>query len=95
MATVPFMRPAHKNKKQYLPPLFDRLSDAGTQLLDEEGVQDSIAREVSLILNTRFVFSSEDLTDDAGYPHPFLFGFQDFSSRIVEDRKPSSPACAS
>jgi len=81
-------KPALKrSKQQYAVPLFDRLQLDAPYLLDEQGVKDSVAREVAHLLNTRFVWHEEALEgEDHKGKYPLLHGFQDLASALSDNR---------
>ena len=74
-----------KNKKPYIAPLFDRLSESGDTRLDLDGLKDSIAKEVSCILNTRLVLRTRD-DEDQESTYPYFFGLEDFSRADIADQ---------
>lgn len=81
-----------KNKIQrgVLPPLFDRIIQqkidlvVGEQLLDAKGLQESIIKELSLILNTRCtvrkVVYDNHIDEIPLFGLPDFFGLEDFSN---------------
>ena len=74
-----------RRKKEFLPPLFERLTLDGGEMLDEGGVRDSVAAELTLIFNTRSTVKQDE---DAG-PHaatfPPFFGFADNTRRLFDN----------
>jgi type VI secretion system lysozyme-like protein len=91
------MNPFEKtNQSQmFLPPLFDRLTLKGTQLLTEEEVIKSVGRELSKLLNTRLRTEQtvtkidDDTEEDLGssYALSDFFGLTDFSSFSLGDSR--------
>lgn len=88
-----------KNKIQrgVLPPLFDRIIQqkidliVGEQLLDAKGLQESIIKELSLILNTRCtvrkVVYDNHIDEIPLFGLPDFFGLEDFSNFDPSDQQ--------
>lgn len=79
-----------KIQRGVLPPLFDRIiqqkidQTVGRQLLDAKGLQESIIKELSLILNTRCtvrkVIYDNHIDEIPLFGLPDFFGLEDFSN---------------
>ena len=73
-------------KHVFLPPLFERLTLDGGDMLDEDGVKQSVAQEISLILNTRTAMKKEEDAGPYADTYPPFFGFGDNTRRLFDDR---------
>lgn len=72
-------------KKEFLPPLFQRLTLDGGDMLDEDGMRASVAEELSLIFNTRSVTKQDDDAGPYAATFPPFFGFADNTRRLFDN----------
>lgn len=81
-----------EREEVFTPPLFDRLTLQGTSFLDEEGVKESVYRELNYLFNARLLWKKTDRMEieketfqESLYTLPDFFGIEDFSSVSMED----------
>ena len=70
--------------KSFVPPLFDRLKLEGCEPLDTKGMRRSVARDLSLLFNSRAPAQPQD-DDDLLATYPPFFGVPDFSAPVFQN----------
>jgi predicted component of type VI protein secretion system len=74
-----------RHKKEFLPPLFERLALDGGEMLDEDGMRVSVAEELALIFNTRSVTKRDEDAGPYAETFPPFFGFVDNTRSLFDN----------